>query len=458
MGGMKKIARDTAIMTGAALLMRCVGLIYQAWLARRIGAPGLGLWQLVVSVNVFAATLAISGIRFTTTRLVSEEQGRAGGGSAGGAVARCLIYASIFGSVACLLLFFGAEPIGFLWVGDARSVKSLRLLSISLPMISLSSVLNGYFIASGKAWKSAVTQVAEQLVNVGAVFFFLRRIDPADLAQCCAAIARGSLAADAAGACLAFALALSDLCRPAGRPVRALRLTGRLLRIALPLALSAYARVGLNTLEHLLVPKKLREGGMRADAALGGYGIITGMVFPVIGFPSCLLTALAERSVPELTAAQVRGDMPFIRRAVKRLLRVGLLYSLAVTALLFLFSPLLGAWIFHSAEVGRYLRILSPLVPVMYMDIVTDGCLKGLGQMLRSMVYNVSESLIGVGFVMTLLPRWGLAGFVILLFLCELWNFSLSFSRLMKVTGLGPELTHRGVKKARTALSGGTLR
>ena len=30
MGGMKKIARDTAIMTGAALLMRCVGLIYQA--------------------------------------------------------------------------------------------------------------------------------------------------------------------------------------------------------------------------------------------------------------------------------------------------------------------------------------------------------------------------------------------------------------------------------------------
>ena len=65
---------DTAqegALTAAALLMRLIGLFYQAWLAQRIGAAGLGLWQLVMSVNVFSATLAISGIRFTTTRLVS---------------------------------------------------------------------------------------------------------------------------------------------------------------------------------------------------------------------------------------------------------------------------------------------------------------------------------------------------------------------------------------------------
>ena len=100
---------------------------------------------------------------------------------------------------------------------------------------------------------------------------------------------------------------------PAQSPPAHLR--ARMLRIALPLALSAYARTGLTTLEHLLVPRKLREGGMGAARALGAYGVITGMVFPVIGFPSCLLGALAELSVPELTAAQVRGDTRFIRRA-----------------------------------------------------------------------------------------------------------------------------------------------
>ena len=433
-------------MTGAALMMRCVGLAYQAWLARRIGPAGLGLWQLIASVSVLAATLAISGIRFTATRLAAEERGR--GAGPGAAMLRCLAYAAISGCGACLLLFFGAERVGFLWVGDARTVQSLRILAFTLPMIALSGVLNGCFIAGGRAWKSAVAQVAELLVNVGMVMFFLRRVDAGDLAGCCAAIAKGSLAADAASLLLAAALSV-----PARRERRAApgeKLTGRMLRIALPLALSAYARTGLTTLEHLLVPKKLRAGGMGAEAALGGYGTVTGMVLPVIGFPSCLLAALAELSVPELTAAQVRGDMGAVRAAVRKLLRTGLVYSAAVTALLFLAAPTLGEVLFHSADVGRYLRILSPLVPVMYMDIVTDGCLKGLGEMLRSMCYNISEALLGVGFVLTVLPRHGLGGFLALLYLCELWNFALSFRRLVKVAGLWPR-----IEKTRAALPDG---
>ena len=138
------------------------------------------------------------------------------------------------------------------------------------------------------------------------------------------------------------------------------------------------------------------------------------------------------------------------RRTVRRLLRTGLYYSAAVTLLLFLAAPAIGKLLFHSAEVGRYLRILSPLVPVMYMDIVTDGCLKGLGQMLRSMCYNISEALLGVGFVLVVLPRRGLGGFLALLYLSELWNFALSFRRLVKVAGLWPRK-----EKPRAALSDG---
>ena len=155
--------------------------------------------------------------------------------------------------------------------------------------------------------------------------------------------------------------------------------------------------------------------------------------------------------MPELTAAQVRGAARFIRRAVRRLLRAALLYALAVALVLFLSADALGRLIYRSAEVGRYLRILSPLVPVMYLDIVTDGCLKGLGQMLRSMAYNISEALLSVAFVIGVLPRWGLGGFLFLIFFCELWNFSLSFARLVKITDL---FGRQDNKKARAALPG----
>ena len=428
----RKLAKDTALLTASALFMRCIGLAYQVWLAGRIGPAGIGLWQLVMSVNVFTATLAISGIRFTTTRLVAEEMGSGNGAGVGRAVGRCLAYAVFFGGAAFFIQYLCAEPIGFLWVGDARTVKALRLLAFSLPMISLSCVLNGYFIATGRAAFSAAVQVIEQLTGIACVMLLLGRVDGADLEGCAAAIAGGNVAADGVSLTLIAALYLWDR-RKRERGAAAPRLTGRMLRIAVPLAMAAYARTGLTTLENLLVPRKLRASGLSADRALSGYGTITGMVFPIIGFPSCLLNAVAELTVPELTAAQVRGDQERIDAAVSKLLRWALAFSLAAAAFLFLNAEPLGMLIYHTAGVGRYIRIFSLLVPFMYVDIVTDGCLKGLGQMLWSMSFNISEAAIGVFLVVTVLPKWALDGYIFVIFFCEIFNFTVSIARLRRV-------------------------
>ena len=131
----RKLMRDTALLTASSLVMRLIGLIFQMWLVRRIGAVGVGLYGLVGSVSFLAATFAISGIRFASTRLISEEVGLGREGGIGGAMLLCLSYSLLFGFAACAILFLCAEPIGFLWVGDARTVMSLKILSLSLPFI-----------------------------------------------------------------------------------------------------------------------------------------------------------------------------------------------------------------------------------------------------------------------------------------------------------------------------------
>ena len=154
-GRWRKLALDTAVMTASAIVMRCIGMAFQVWLVGRIGASGIGLYQLVASVNMLCATFAISGIRFTTTRLISEEIGSQSWGSIGRAIRRCVFYALFFGLSAFAVLYLCAEPIGFLWVGDARTVMSLHIIAIRMPFVSVASVLNGYLLGGlqdGK-WK-----------------------------------------------------------------------------------------------------------------------------------------------------------------------------------------------------------------------------------------------------------------------------------------------------------------
>ena len=101
----RRLIVNTALMTGSSIVMRCIGLVFQAWIVGRIGAAGIGLYQLVMSVSVLFATFAISGIRFATTRLISEEMGLERGAGVTGAMRRCACYALFFGLCAGTIVY-----------------------------------------------------------------------------------------------------------------------------------------------------------------------------------------------------------------------------------------------------------------------------------------------------------------------------------------------------------------
>lgn len=432
--GKNKLMRDTMLLTFSSLAMRAIALIFQVWLVSRIGAAGVGLYGLVSSVSFFAATVAISGIRFATTRLISEEIGLDRQGGVGRAMGICLSYSLFFGLASAVVLYLCAEPVGFLGVGDARTVLSLRILAVSLPFLSLSSVFYGYFAASGRIFKAAVVQISEQLLRIGLVVVFLNAAPEGDLEMSCAAVSAAGTAAEIFSFILMVIAFFFDRRRHRTKAVSTPRMPRRMLNIAVPLALSAYARTSLTTAEQLLVPRGLKKAGFSANGALAGYGTIQGMVFPIIFFPSCLLTSIAELIVPELTAAQVSGRVRDILRIIKKLLLKCLGYSLFVAVMLFLLAELLADKIYGSSDAGQYIKVFSLLIPIMYMDMVVDGCLKGLGQQVWSMGINILDALLGVVLVYTLLPAYALNAYITIIFFEEIFNFSLSMWRLVKLT------------------------
>jgi stage V sporulation protein B len=428
--------KNTILLTGTSLLMRTVGISFQVYLTKKIGASGIGLFQLIMSVSMLASTFALSGIRFATTRLVSEELGKSNPGGVKKVIVRCLAYALCFGTAAMLTLFFSAETIGTRWIGDGRTVLSLRLLSLSLPAFALSHVLSGYFTAVCRVIKSAAVSIAEQLIRIAVVVAALSLTPESTVESACAIIVAGGIIGEIFSFLMLYLLYFFDRQRYTGHGERTRGITKRMLGIALPLAFSAYARTALSTLQNLLVPKGFQKSGVTAEAALADYGLIDGMVIPIITFPSAFFYSLAELVVPELTEAQVNGRNNDISSLVNRILRLCMLFSIGAAAVMFCFSSELGSCIYGSLRVGHYISLLSLLLPIMYLDSITDGMLRGLGQQMYSMRYNIMDSFITVVLVYTLLPRFAVLGYIFILYFTELFNFSLSIHRLSVMTTL----------------------
>lgn len=440
MDGKRQFMLQALLMTAVSLLLRSVGMSAQIYISARIGAEAVGVCSLIGGVSGFAVTLALSGIQLGCTRLVSQGLGKGDIPFVHRTLRCAILHALFFGSLACALLFFGAKTVGTLWLRDLRTVRSLRLIALTLPCAALSSCLSGYFVAVRRVWKSACVQVAEELLRIAYTALLLSHMVSGGLEAALLALALSNAIADTL-ACGAMVLLFiwdkkKHIARTATQAPPHTTVARQLLSVTLPVATAAYARSGLITLEHMLIPIGLQRFGQAHSAALASYGTLHSMALPVVLFPCALLGSFAGLLIPELTEAHVRGQVDRIRHMMGRVFLLTLTFSIGVAGVMLCFSRELGLLLYGSEQAARYIRVLAPLIPVMYMDSATDAMLKGLGQQVYSMNVNIADASISVLLVWLLLPAYGIRGYVITIYITELLNAALSIARLWEITHL----------------------
>lgn len=429
----KTFIYNSLLLTLSAVLMRAVGVGYNVYISNRVGAEVMGLYSLVTNVWGFALTLATSGINLAATRCVAE----AGNDQCEiqSAMRKCIIYSLSFGAAAAILLFTLSKPISLLWLDDPRATNPLRIMSFSLPAISISSALSGYFSAVRRVWKSAAVQVTEQAIKIFGVAFLLTPFMPLGVEYACIAIVLGSAIAEL----LSFAVYATfyyierkkhSIIEPNSNTTR--NLTKKIFSIALPIAFSTYIRSGLTTVEHILIPLGLREFGLDAASALESYGMLSGMVLPVVLFPYALIYSFTGLLVPEVSGGIAIGEKRHIEYITSRVWRLTVIFGLCGVGVLGVCSKEFGEVLYSNQEVGKFIYILAPLMPLMYLDTVTDSLLKGMGEQVYTMNVNIADAAISVILVRLLVPKFGIIGYIAVLYIAEIINFAFSAARLMK--------------------------
>ncbi len=428
---------NALILTGVNLLLRFVSTGFQVYLSGKIGAAGIGLLQLVLSVGGLAMTAGIAGIRTGTMYLTAEELGKRRPENVSWVISGCMKYSLLCsGFVAALLLIF-APIIAQRWIGESGVCGIIRIFAFFLPANCLCGVMVGYFTGANRISTLAAVEVAEQTCTMIITVLLLLLFADSDPVRACAAVVIGS----GMGACFTLVCLLllkrRDHTIPGGRII----MRQRLLQTAVPLAIADDLKAGISTTENLMVPKRLALYQKIGDP-LAAFGMVCGMVFPIFMFPMAILFALAELLIPELARCAAAGSGQRIRYLARRSLRLSLLYGCFFCGVLYLLSDELCVWLYGNLEAGMYLRWFSLLVPMLYSDAITDAMIKGLGQQTACVRYNIFTSTMDVILLFLLLPIYGMKGYFFSFVVTHLINFLLSLRRLLKMTGkLLPVLT-----------------
>ena len=421
MGKGRTLVRGTLLLTVSGLALRGLGVLFQSLLAARVGAEGMGLLQLVLTVGGFAGTLGSSGVRVAALQLTARAWGRGDRSGVAAALLACLRYGLLVsaGVGAGLILLAGPLSAGLL--RDVRTASALRLLGLLLPFPILAGILRAAFTACGRVKEPVAVELCERLVSLGATLLLLLAAGR-DPALACAAVIAGIYGGSALTLLILWMRMTRSLPRPGALPPVA--------RTALPLGLNDWLRAGLGAVEQFLIPWGLARSGSRAGG-LAAYGVISGMVFPLLWFPAEGVFALSELLVSELARLAARGDRDRVRALIRKSLALTALLALTVAAGLWLGGGVLGRVLYGSPMAGRFLRIFAPLALFLYPDAVVDGLQKGLGQQLHLVRYNSLTNVMDVLGLWLLLPRCGIWGYLFTYCLSHLVNFFLSLRRLL---------------------------
>ena len=303
-------------------------------------------------------------------------------------------------------------------------------------------MLRGFFIARRRVEPNVLSQLVEQSVRIGIIWYALEWGNAPDVSARCTAVLAATAVSEAVSACILLLFYRGEAVRAFGaekarRPADPAR---RLWEILWPVEGGRCLASALHTAENMLVPACLTvcllDAGGRS-AAVAQYGSLKGMALPLLTFPFGLLGSLSVLLMPEITQAHIRGERARLGCLLDRMLRLTGCFSALAGALFWVWGEPLALLLYHSQEAGSDLRGLGPAMPLMYLESMVDGAMKGIGEQKAAFRYSVWDAVLRIGGVAVLLPRYGMRGFLTVILLSSFYTCAANTGRLLLSSGTG---------------------
>ena len=384
---LRSMVGKTVFLSCSHFVVRVIGFAMRIWLSRELGPQAMGLVELAQSAQMLLITPVVSGLPAAVTRMCAKaEPGRQV------RIVRCGMALSLLvGLPITALAFLLREPLA-LWLGDVRTIPALCLYLPCIPILGASCALNGYYYGTGRPVPPALSELLEQIIRLLLCMRLVMLLRGWPLMLRAAVPSVAAVVGELAGLLLMLLVAARAVFGRGAGSRRAI--LSEIISLALPLTGMRIVSSLMRTVNAALIPARLTLSGLSAAEALSRFGMLQGMLMPVLMMPSFITASLSMVASPEITRRQAEGQP--LARPVRRVLRATLLIGAAAMAAVYLAAPFIAGGLYRQAELLPLLQICCALVPALSLCHVTGGMMNALGLQGASLRISLLTSFISV--------------------------------------------------------------
>ncbi len=434
------------VVTALSVAERGLGFLYRIVLSRLLGAEGLGMYQVSLSLFAVFLTIGTGGIPITVSRLISKSKaennprGESGAVSAG--VALCLLLTL---PALLILLPFG-QYLTFLF-SDARCIPLFKILLLGLVFSSVYAVFRGFFWGNKKFLLPSILEIAEETVMVIAGVLLLQNVH--------SSLDGATKAVWAVVLSYFFSFTASTFCffLNGGKLTTPKKQLKPLFNATLPITSVRASGSLVSSAVAVLLPAMLIRAGASERAALELFGVVSGMAMPVLFIPSTIIGSLALVLVPTLSENFYRKNTKKLHEQLQRGLQIAFLISCFLFPFFLVLGADLGRLAFSNALAGELIEKGSPLLIPLSLTIISTAMLNSMGFERQTFLYYFLSAAALLVCVLLLPSVCGAFAYILGLIACHTVNALCNLWLLgKKCKGLYSQMRKTFLKKAVAAL------
>lgn len=427
-----KIIRDTVLLTVMQLFLDTAALLLNVFITRSLGTSAMGILTLTGSFLGLASVISNGNAFLCTSRLISEELGKPGSNP------NRILY---HGIRLCILLSMTVSAVIFIFAGrlsgsffkgtDMTAV--IRIMPVALVTGAISCCFKGYFNACRKSSVAAVGEVLEFIVKSAVIMLMTLTVKNADDGIVCIIMTSGIVAGNVFSLVYLLAAYWKLHGRYTGRGTLTFR---KYASFAFPIMGGGVLTSVLSSTNDALIPICLRQYGDSAGEALSLFGIFEAIVIPTLFFPSVVLCSMSGIIVSESARAAAAKNSERIRSLSSRLTEWTLMFAVFASAVLMRFGVPIGELLGGGELAGKMITVIAPVVPFIYMEIILEALIKGMGLQAFSSLNYLAEYAVRITVVLIFVPITGFYGIAASYYASNVIGNCSRFIKLLRVGGM----------------------
>ncbi len=398
-------------LTASGLVIQLAGTIYRFWLAREIGAVGLGIFQMIYPVYRLISGLAALGLPLALTKWVAEYLATKQHQPILTLQKKAVQLTALISILASLVLYLTAPYLSRQLFYDIRITLSLQIIALAIPFSALSAIYRGYFQGFSAMAPTAVSEITEQIseisftiIGVTSLFYFLPL-----------ALHTYPIIGLTLGEIVCF-LTLIAFLRHFRRKLKP-SLTentplpyAKIRQYTWPILLNqVLASLSLAS-EGIIIPHFLIKAGCSPETSTALFGKLSGMASPIAYFPLIFLVPLGAVLSPQVSAAYETKTMSQLKPKIS-------LYYLAATVFCFLsflgilaFARPLAELLYQDTSPALLIRLLTIGLPFTGITLLNINILIAVGATNKILFINCGAIILKTITLMIFIPLLGIIG------------------------------------------------